>query len=99
MDLLCCADAHFAYNYQDRLSRSPTYAYTLAHSSWKYGNYTGNSSYLAMQDPTLYKSTASNTYGWQAYPATQSAPFICEVRSNQRPGPRNDGRHTSCITL
>jgi hypothetical protein len=35
--------AHFAYNYQDRLKSYPTYTYTLAHTSWKYGNYTGAS--------------------------------------------------------
>ena len=33
--------AHFAYNYQDRLRTYPTYTYTLAHTTWKYGNYTG----------------------------------------------------------
>ena len=82
--LLCRADAHFAYDYQDRLSRNPTYTYTLAHSSWKYGKYTGNSSYLVMQTEATYQSTINNTYGWQAYPATTTAPFICEVRSNQR---------------
>jgi hypothetical protein len=32
-----------------------------------------------MQVSTYYKSTTNNVYGWQAYPATQRAPFICEV--------------------
>jgi hypothetical protein len=33
--------AHFAWSYQDRLRAYPTYTYTLAHTTWKYGNYTG----------------------------------------------------------
>ncbi len=76
--------AHFAYNFQDRLSlasqaSSPTYAFALASASWAYDSYTGNSSYLQMQSRTYYNSTASrNKYGWQAYPSSQRAPFICE---------------------
>jgi hypothetical protein len=33
--------AHFWYNFQDRLARYPTYTYTLAHSSYRYGRYSG----------------------------------------------------------
>jgi hypothetical protein len=44
-----------------------------------------------MQVSTYYKSTTDNVYGWQAYPATQRAPFICEVcaaavAAHHRPG-------------
>ena len=69
---------------QDRFSRYPTYLYTLAHSAWKYGKYTGNSSYLVMQTAAAYQSNVNNTYGWQAYPASTKAPFICEVCSNEQ---------------
>ncbi len=33
-----------------------------------------------MQSSTYYVSNINNTYGWQAYPATQRSAFICEVR-------------------
>lgn len=33
-----------------------------------------------MQSSTYYVSNTNNTYGWQAYPATQRSAFICEVR-------------------
>jgi hypothetical protein len=33
--------AHFPYNYQDRLAAYPTFIYTMAHTSWSYGTYTG----------------------------------------------------------
>jgi hypothetical protein len=33
-----------------------------------------------MQSSTFYVSNTNNTYGWQAYPATQRSAFICEVR-------------------
>ncbi len=137
--------AHFPYNYQDRLAAYPTFIYTLAHTSWSYGTYTGvwqtaicnsdlqtrpasehastsatatatgctgsckvalaqasdfahfskarliggavagagNSSYLQMQTSTYYIDNANTTYAWQAYPATQTAPFICEVGHSQ----------------
>jgi hypothetical protein len=39
----------------------------------------GNSSYLLMQQWQNYNfSSAANKFGWQAYPSSQWAPFICE---------------------
>ena len=71
--------AHFPYNFQDRLTSNPTYTFVLAHTSWSYDSYTGNSSYLQMQSSTYYNSTTNrNKYAWQAYPASQTAPFLCE---------------------
>ncbi len=49
--------AHFSYFYHDWLVTWPDYNRTLAHASWAYDVYTGNATYLHMQQAQYYKST------------------------------------------
>jgi hypothetical protein len=51
--------AHFSYNYQDVLGNNPSWNCTLAHVSFSYNNFTGNSSeYLQWQDSSFFVSRA-----------------------------------------
>lgn len=44
---------------------SRTRTHTAAHRYYTYNQYTGNSSYLQMQQPAYYQKTmGSNKYGW-----------------------------------
>jgi hypothetical protein len=49
--------AHFSYFYHDWLVTWPSYNRTLAHASWSYDVYTGDNTYLQMQQSQYYKST------------------------------------------
>jgi hypothetical protein len=49
------AQFHMPCSYQDRAILYPTYLYTAASTYFKYGNFTGNSSYLTMQSSSFYK--------------------------------------------
>ena len=71
--------AHFPWDFQDRLASNPTYTFILAHTSWSYDSYKGNSSYLQMQQWQNYNfSSTTNKFGWVGYPSNQWAPFLCE---------------------
>ena len=62
------ADAHFVYKHQDIRMRYKTRTHTAAHRYYTYNQYTGNSSYLQMQQSKYYqKTTGSNKYGWCAH--------------------------------
>ncbi len=51
--------AHFSYNYQDVLGANPALNCTMAHASFAYDNFTGNSSeYLQWQDSRFFASRA-----------------------------------------
>lgn len=39
----------------------------------------GNSSYIQMQNTNFYSTAGNKTFAWQAFPVTQTAPYICEV--------------------
>jgi hypothetical protein len=55
--LLALQYAHFTYFYHDWVVGWPDYNRTLAHYAWAYDVYTGNNTYLQMQQSPYYKST------------------------------------------